>query len=480
MELSLLVEVSEPQTGTSIILDGRRWQISSPYHATRSSALPSLCCISYLWGAETERVPHPFDPATMISSRTFHALEAAIRASTLRSFWIDGLCVPSTGPQRQATLESMGAIYSLAGEVVIVVASATFRLMRQLAQHGTASEEDLETLERDRWISSIWTYQELANSCKALFVSLDSTDSGLIVEAANLLNGLGNALQKLQARLGVDDFVLPMRFPHLNALDEILADWMTSSLDTRSAFGVFSMMAHKRNADPVNYIYALLGALTTEPAELRWEMSELELQEKLMRVCEQKRDYSFIFTIAPRDADPKRRWRPRPTPLTADGDCVPVLVKPPFVWHCWGDLQRGHEDLHGLHLEDIAVMKPCSSIGAQGKTAVAWWLGDNDLAYVPDAELCKVLYERLSALGFSGSALPIYVDHGIVFAQQAVCSGVIDRIFISTQIRWQLGAPGLLSTYEDDKELYIPCMFIGRRTALAGGTITMSANPHET
>lgn len=66
-----------------------------------------------------------------------------------------------------------------------------------------------------------------------------------------------------------------------------------------------------------------------------------------MSICEHKNDFSFIYTVAARDTDPRQSWRPQAAPFPANGATVPAVLRPIFAWHSWGEAQYGHHDATG-------------------------------------------------------------------------------------------------------------------------------------
>ena len=121
--------------------------------------VPKFTCISYVWGKD--RSPNPFHPEQLMSNNTIPSLSAAIQHSEHPAFWIDALGVPSHAP-RHATLGSMGYIYSLAAEVIITCPETLHPVLSAMQSASPLPEETLHQLEQDDWVTSVWTYQEVA------------------------------------------------------------------------------------------------------------------------------------------------------------------------------------------------------------------------------------------------------------------------------------------------------------------------------
>ena len=465
MEFRLLIETTDPRSQPSLLLEGRHWKLSQPLDLENDEQLPQFACVSYVWGSGRE--PHALVDGLTMSTHTCPSLAAAIRAGSCNAFWTDVFCVPHAGPERQSTLENMGYIYSRATEVIIILGKDTFSAIQEMMHNSSVSESKLQILECDEWVSSVWTYQEIVNGGSVRFVSERQADKPTSIECSDFFNALGYSLSKWQSSTESDIFATMRTFPNLNALENILADWQTAAYTLRSALSVFSSMASKRNADPANYFYAILGALTQSPQQLIWNPDQ-NLAEKVMAICERKNDFSFIYTAAARDTDARQRWRPRAAPLPADGATVPAVLRPIFAWHCWGEAQYGHYDATGFWLHGMTIMQPAPSVEDAGRKALSNLLHQPELQHVDDAVLGSTVYAAIGSVGFEGEAAPIVVTEGLVFALETVRRDGIAKVLVSNQIRWAIGAPGLVHISHGDEKQYVPCIFIGSIVGLLG------------
>ena len=466
MELRLLIETNDPVSQPSLSLESKNWTLSKPIDLGKPTQLPSFACISYRWGSERE--PHALDENLVMSTHTCPSLAAAIRIGKSKAFWTDVFCVPHDGPERQSTLENMGYIYSCASEVIIVLSETSFHVIEVMIRHGLVSESDLQTLECDEWVASVWTYQEIVNGGSVHFVSERHSSVSASIECSDFFNALGNSLSTWKRSTGCDAFATTRIFPNLDVLENTLADWQTSAYTLRSALSVFSNIASKRNANPANYFYAILGALTSSPQQLTWHTDQT-LAEKVMTICEQKNDFSFIYTAAPRDLDPQKRWRPRAMPLPQDSTTVPVVLRPVLAWHCWGEAQHGHYDAAGFWLHGMTTMQPTSHIGHAGKKSISGWLSQPELQSADDITLQTAVFTTIDSIGFDGHADPIVVTEGLIFSQEPITNDKIEKILVSNQIRWTMGAPGLVHIYDGHGKEYVPCVFIGSSSKLLDG-----------
>ena len=469
MEFRLLVESNDTSSQSSFLLEEKQWTLSPALDLEDDSSVPLFACISYLWGPDRE--PHALVEGLTMSTHTRPSLAAAIRTANCTAFWTDVFCIPHTGAARQSTLENMGYIYSRATEVIIVLGESTYAAIEELQHHDYFSESALHILESDEWVSSVWTYQEIVNGGKVYFVSERQTGKSTFIECEDFFNALGYGLSKWEKKK-VGNSILAAQietFPHLTALETIFADWMTAGYTTRSALSIFTSIAFKRNANPANYYYALLGTLTLSPQQLEWNPDQ-NLAERIMAICEDKNDFSFIYTVAARDSDPKHCWRPLATPFEGlDRYSIPAFLRPLVVWDTWGEMQSGRYDADGFWLDGMTIMEPASTIGDAGKEAISLLVHQPELRYADEATLRDPVLSYIRGLGFEGAATPIAVTEGLIFTLDEIRYTEIVRLLISTQVRWPMGAPGLVHLSTEDGKKYVPCAFIGSYEVLDKG-----------
>ena len=459
MEFRLLVEAVDPHCQPSFLLAGRYWTLSPPLDLEHGSTLPHFACISYLWGSERE--PHALAKALTMSTHTCPSLIAAIRTSSCEAFWTDVFCVPHTGAARHSTLENMGYIYSRATEVIIVLGENTFSAIDELKHQQFFSEAALQTIECDEWVSSVWTYQEIINAARVYFVSERQTETFASIDCADFCNALGYGLSKWKKSASPEKLPVSKTFPRLDALETIFGDWLNNGAYTyHSALSVFTSIIVKRNADPANYFYAILGVLTDSPQQLIWDPNQ-NLAEKVMAICERKNDFSFVYTCEARDTDPQRCWYPRATSLPTNGATLPNFLRPILTAHCWGDAQNGHYDDEGFWLHGMKVMQPASTIGDAEKDVMSHRLNRPGLQHADQATLEMSVLAAIRDYGFEGEAAPIVVAGGLIFTLETIEHAEIVRLLVSTQIRWTMGAPGLVHVCGKEGKRYVPCAFIG-------------------
>ncbi len=446
MELNLLVKAPQLTDRPSINVEGKQWCLANVLDTNEPAKLPEYTCISYSWGAG--RVPNPFDDSRAMSVQTFPALIAAIRNTSANAFWIDALCVPPRFPQRRATLESMGFIYSRASQVVVVLSTNSFGAVEQMTRSDRLDEESLQILNQDVWIKSVWTYQEVVNSQLLIFVSGGS--SGGIVDVSDFLNCVGYSLELYKKKYSLNSFDIRDRFPGLDALEDVITDWMISSYQQRSALQVLSNMDRRSWSDAFNYFYAMMGAVTDQRSTSTGVTSIANLADTFMRICEEKNDYSFIYSSADRDERTGMRWRPAATILHS---VLPL--------HSWGEAQRAHHDSEGLWLEEMVTLVLSQTLGGHAQQKLRDWLLLPEATGLTDDALAERMYSILSRMGFTGEDACLITVDGFFFPQTAIPEHVDTVMLISAGISWILGAPGILQVSDKDRFSYIPGVFAG-------------------
>lgn len=145
------------------------------------------------------------------------------------AFWIDTFCVPAKQPQRSATLRSMGFIYNLTADLFVVLSVVTFTVIDQwrneLVETSLSNiERHLRVLEEDRWVTSVWTYQEIMNSNIVHFVACQAAAGPALIDGMDLFNRLGQTFQRYKEVQGLNDFELSIHFPAGDALHQLVAD----------------------------------------------------------------------------------------------------------------------------------------------------------------------------------------------------------------------------------------------------------------
>lgn len=447
MQLQVLVKNKQSAT-LYVQVDDARWSLDT-WDLDNGQPIPVYSCISYAWGRG--KVPNPFHASTDASDRSIPALRTVSRQlPACEALWIDAFCVPGQDEPllRATTLESMGYIYSRAQDVIVVLSNAAAPALRHIRSEPDEllRTEHLAALEREEWSSRAWTYQEAANSKTIVFTAATAetgTDTCPIIDFLELLSPLGHVLSKLgpEART---------QYPRLDDLEDMLADSAVASYHTRSALQVMTMMEKRTQERADDHFYAMIGAITTDPASAAVPGSSA--CEAFMTLCERKGDFSFIYSLTPRDA--QMRWRP----VSNGNDDLPVV----FARHNWGESQPGHFEAGTLYLDNMLrlAVEPLSEEAAEFiRRWTKFTAGKGDAGEEPVGIAAA---QRLFNHGYKGSLNAISTQHGNFYpCREGLDAGNISFIAVSGSIRWNIGAPALAQYQSRDVFEYIPGVFVG-------------------
>ncbi|KAK4611966.1 hypothetical protein CLAFUW4_12654 [Fulvia fulva] len=396
-----------------------------------------------------------------ISSRTRGALEAAIRANTnsyIQAYWIDAVCVPRSGPERIATLESMGLIYSRATCCIVLLERSTFFAVWRSAR-GRARDTDIATIDREPWIRSVWTYQEVVNASTITITTFD-LETPMRMDGNDLFSTTGKALRDVEENADVRGWDLAQRYPGISALEGTLADWQVGEYLGMSALTCLTGIAgrHCDPERPSNRLFALFGVLTNEAS---WQTSDEEgvtsLTEEAIRLCERNGDFSFIYTSNVRESSANRRWRPLPDP---EHGLLPILR-----WHSWGVGQPGTLTDFGLELHDMAPLESSSEPSSEAVKAVQYWL-QSFSGTKPHSieEIHAQLPTDLSKLGLKPGAKCTTSNHGFIMTSFDLTPAEEVHYFAAASLCWTFGAPGIAKIVKQGVlKRCIPIVHVGRQ-----------------
>lgn len=434
--------------------------MTDPLDISDKTAIPKYTCISYLWSEG--RCEHAFDSSRQMSDQTLPVLATVIRNSPDTSaFWIDTFCVPAKQPQRSATLRSMGFIYNLAADLFVALSVPTFTVIDQwrnkLVETSLSKiERQLRVLDEDRWVSSVWTYQEIMNSKIVHFVPIQPAAGPAMIDGIDLFDRLGLTFQRYKAGQGLNDFELCIHFPAADALHQLVADWYTSSYLEVSALQIMSSLDRRSSNMPKNYFYSILGVLTQQPSWLEQDSTVEELSESLMSLCEQKNDYSFLYSSTPRDGRAGKRWRPKPDFLHA------VLA-----WHVHGSAQEGYHTSEGFWLCSMIKLNISDELDFAAKEFIVKGLQLSTPISSPNHVVASDAFRRLEQIGFTGSSQHVVSTQGLFFPQNQLDvdqgSGSL-IVLVSASLRWTFGAPSVAKIFKEGIELFTPGVFVGIHT----------------
>lgn len=515
MELNLVVPVepgAKREKGDEEI-HGRLWRVTGPHSPEQIKNL-KFHCISYVWGSGIEGDGAFFDCKRPVSDKTRPALEAAIKAAEslrredtrpqigkVEAFWIDALCIPQLeGDARQATLEryvdyypvvanwltyrSMGYIYSSAVAVIIVLQGPIWNVIETAASGRSPAPfplSELQLLEQDKWISRVWTYQELVNGADTYFTTTNPDVRTPVVQVQRFLNCVGASLNKWKKENEQGEMGVLENFHYLSILEEALGDILMSGYLERTALSVLSNVG-LRDLDakfPENRLLACLGALTKEASWGTASHSLENLADKLMKVCEARNDYSFIYTSDEKSDDPGLRWRPSTKQRPPNG---PAHLRPIINWHSstpefglTGLTQDTHRDEHGFWLDNMVQLRFSASVGQKAVAELERYLfsstdsGNPHFIHIgiikprigQNLEWSEELFKFLVKIGFTGCPEPQICEMVLFYSQRDIRGLEEVEIFAAASIVWKFGNPGLVRWKEDGVGKYCAGVYAG-------------------
>ena len=452
-----------PPDAPSIELCGSRWVLNE--YAQLSDGL-AYTCISYVW--EQEKTEHWLNDGQFMSARTIPVIEAAIKASrspknwanvqfsqdqqkdavarvealnAAHAFWIDAICIPTQDAARASSLRNMGAIYSSAWQVFVVLSASSSIVLHQIRDTGRLDPNALFILESDEWITRSWTYQEIVNSRALYFIVQD--DESTIVSGVDFLSAVLTATDDYRSTHGIDSLTWGEQHPKLDSLECLIADYKIAQYAERSAYQVMSAM-HARFSERIDdHFYAMIGAIAISSLDIQDDEFHSP-SEYFMQTCEAKGDYSFLYSEAPRNEIYGRRWRP------IEGKFPPVL--PELL--IFGTGQSGSLKPTHIQLENMCRLVT-GTIGSDGLKATRGHLamvhrhrpkGDT---YSSPSDVADAILELLKTRGFSGCGEYLELENGFFFSQSKPARSDDIFVSISIDVHWAGGGPGMLLRSND-------------------------------
>lgn len=343
----------------------------------------------------------------------------------------------------------MGWIYHRAREVVTVFTPRAYEALRQIRTSDQDGKEfnsavlidytALALLEKEDWISRAWTYQEIVNSQHPFFTC--EGDQTTIVKGTHFLNSVGYSLNHLQ-KTRPDQWENLIR---LKQFEDLIADWFVMDYQQRSAIQVLANMENRTQTFEEDHFWAMMSVLGSG-REMGGEVEMTDPCEMFMALCESMGDYSFIYSMARRDARPDRCWRPVAGPLS------PILTS-----HIDGEGQPGHFEEGSFFLDDMVVLEVLPT-PEECLTFLDENLPSHSVFREDGIALSESMYRTLTTLGFTGAKQFLPTLSGCFFpAGEVKCEGDI-RILVATKVRYNWGAPGLAQI---GNGVYVPGVFVG-------------------
>lgn len=207
-----------------------------------------------------------------------------------------------------------------------------------------------------------------------------------------------------------------------------------------------------------DHFYAMIGAITTTILQVEGDET-LRPSEYFMRVCEEKGDFSFLYSGAPRNEAAGRRWRP------LEGRYSALL--PDLITH--GSTEAGHKEQTHLKLNNMYRLVP-GAITFDGLKAARWFV-DDKCEKRPSNEVAALVLKRLRILGFSGCGAYLEFETGFFFPQSERLLSDDLFVAVSHDIHWVNGGPGLLlrATDSDINDFCETGAFVGKRPKSGDG-----------
>jgi hypothetical protein len=467
-------DLTNPNTPRINIL-GREWALNE---YEQVSEAPNYTCISYAWGKE--RIDNPLCNEHTMSKRTLRAVETAMRVSqspvnwanninfshghdtrkeavglaaavaASQAFWVDALCVPTSEPARTECLQTMGKVFSSSYQVIVVLTQQCSEAIQHTLENGKLSATDLLVIEGEDWISRAWTYQETVNS-QRLYFAVEGNEKA-IISGNGFLNSIMVAIDEYKLSKSIDKVAWEEYHPRLRSLERLLADYLVSDFTKRSAYQVMSVMEGRISERPEDHFYAMIGAITTKALQ-DFNDRIVHPSEYFMRVCEEKSDFSFLYSTGMRNKKTGRRWRPLKGKSSA---ILPDLFT-------LGSGESGHIEHTYLQLNNMYHLA-LGSILFDGLKAARWFVGDKNETNSPDNVAAQVL-NRLRILGFRGCDEYLEFETGFFFPQSEYFHYDDLFVVVSHNVHWVTGGPGLLlrANNSDINDFCDVGVFVGRR-----------------
>jgi hypothetical protein len=377
----------------------------------------------------------------------------------------------------------MGFIYNAATSVVIVLQRPVWGVIEAASMEESPialTQQQMEVLERDTWISRVWTYQELMNGREEIFTTTNLGVEGHFVPAENFFDCIGFSLARWKAENKKTASDVLDVFPNLNTLEDTLVDTKMAQYLEWSALSVLSHMSW-RNFDskyPQNRLLAGLGVLTKDVSWGPPSTTVEEIAGQLMSICEERNDYSFIFTADRRDETPGFRWRPDPKKGNTSVP-RPVHLIPILSWTSYGipfgDTQKGRHDENGFWLQGMIHLKPSSQLSDDAREFLETWLYGIKEREQPqirrtnffrredyeDTKVDEVMLKAIQRLGFTGCPEAQVCNTGLFFSQMALRGLHSVELFAAWSVQWVFGSPGLARWLEAGEMRYCAGVFAG-------------------
>ncbi|KAN0096316.1 hypothetical protein V8E51_015121 [Hyaloscypha variabilis] len=373
----------------------------------------------------------------------------------------------------------MGYIYSAAVSVIIVLQGPIWKIIETAATGNSPSPfaaSDLHTLEEDPWVSRVWTYQELVNGADTYFTTTAPNFGTPVVQVQRFLNCVGASLSRWRREHDEGGMGVLVKFPRLNILQDVLGDILLNGYLERTALNVLSNIG-LRDVDrnfPQNRLLACLE----------------HLSDKVMKICEARNDYSFIYTSDERSRIPGERWRPRTsddsTNLPAYSTIFstpPANLTPIINWHSSPPelamnrttTQTAHQDSSGFWLDNMVRLRTSDAVDEsivkqldrylfgyqepENPTEIQIGIFNPSVREVLDWK--EALLNFLVIIGFTGCYEPQTCENGLFYSQIDIRGHQDVELFAAASIAWKFGNPGMARWNDNGVVRYCAGVYAG-------------------
>lgn len=412
---------------------------------TDSESNPVYSCISYAWGDEF--IPHPYDKSINISKRTLPVITTAMYAyqslqnsnekdlPVVDKFWIDSLCMPRVGKERDQHIFLLGEIYNKSSIVIVVLSKEFSKVLEKVTLRIPFNEEDFEIINNDHWVSRYWTYQEIVKSGKVYLVS--ESIGALVVHASEFFEKLTQEFDVFCHFQNIKTIESIKKYPCISALEAVILDQRIQEF--RSIYQVMVNMEYRKSSNDDNKLTAINSFLaTSENLDVLHFENEFT---KLYELCKRNNDYSFIFNTSTHRESNNRKWKP-----------TLYDFKPIYSWlYGWGEKQYGEIYPDYLLLKDF-ILETKSVVSTEAVTFLTKILKDNVTA--ESADVLDLIRANLSGLNFEGCLDPVELDRGFYFDQFNNNFNASNIIAICSGVQWTFGAPAMKLEKRESSDIY--------------------------
>lgn len=411
-------------------------------------SMEKYICVSYAW--ENISTKHPYNDNIKISDRTLAVIQTAYYSyqQLLKNkvkdivvtdkIWIDSICIPSNRDESEIYYNLMGEIYAKSSVVIVVLSKELENVLNKFRNSIQLSEEDFELLNKDKWVSRQWTYQEIVNAGKIYFNSEQSTENPIF--ATDFFDKIANDIETFTRSNKLSTIDFQKKYPHLTSLEAVILDWRIMEYQERSVYQIMVNMEYRTSDFTSSKIKAMFGCISNQLDLINFKSNDD--YSVFLELCKNKGDYSFIFNTSLSRNIEHQTWKP-----------ISYDFKPIYPWlYCYGEGQKGKHVDNCLELYDI-IIETQGKINDHSLSLLNRILNYNNKDTLKN-NILEVLKQNLKELDFSGNYNPVELPSGYFFNQFQVELTDEYIIGICTGVQWTFGAPAMLLKKNINNESY--------------------------